>query len=295
MPFPLEHGVEPRNAGRDTLVGCHLAQADRGDRKDRDAVLVDQERIFIGAMQAAAVFDDAQPSGRMLLGDAMVQNDYAVGHVLLEPLAGKRAVAALSGNDCRDTLVLEPAKQASQFRSQDGGVAQAAEERLDGIEHDALGADGVDGMAEADEQAFEIVLTGLLDLGTLDVDVVQQQFVFSGQLVQVEAEGAHILRQFLGSFLEGQEDTGFVELGGAANQEFDGQKRLAAARAAADQRGTTTRQSAAGDFIEALDARGRLGQRRVRDAVAGLRFIHAPPQSILRMCTCIRIWERNPR
>ena len=47
-------------------------------------------------------------------------------------------------------------------------VGQPAEQRLDRVEHDALGADRVDRVAQADEQPFEIVLAGLLDLAALD-------------------------------------------------------------------------------------------------------------------------------
>ena len=97
--------------------------------------------ILVGAVDGAAVLDDAQPAGRELLGDAVVEHDDAVGDVLLQALAGERAVAALAGDDGGDALVLEPAEQPPQLRAQDGGVGQAAEERLDGVEHDALGAD----------------------------------------------------------------------------------------------------------------------------------------------------------
>ena len=136
--------------------------------------LVDQERVLVGAVDGAAVLDDAQPAGRELLGDAVVEQDDAVGDVLLQALAGERALAALAGDDRRDALVLEPAEQAAQLRAEDRGVGQAAEERLERVEHDALGADGVDGVAEADEQPFEVVLAGLLDLAPLDVDVVDR-------------------------------------------------------------------------------------------------------------------------
>ena len=37
-------------------------------------------------------------------------------------------------------------------------------------------------------KAFEIVLAGLLDLAALDVDVVDEQLVLSGEFVKVEAE-----------------------------------------------------------------------------------------------------------
>ena len=51
-------------------------------------------------------------------------------------------------------------------------VGQAGEQRLDGVQHDALGADRVDGVAQADEQPLQVVLAGLLDLAPLDAHVV---------------------------------------------------------------------------------------------------------------------------
>ena len=270
-PRAAEHGVEPGDAGGDPLVGRLVPQAQRGDRQDGDAVLVDQEGILVGAVGGAAVLDDAQPAGRELLGDAVVEQDDAVGDVLLEPVAGERAVAALAGDDRRDPLVLEPAEQPAQLRAQDGVVGQAAEERLDGVEHDALGPERVDGVAQADEEAFEVVLAGLLDLAALDVDVVHQQLVLLGQLVQVEAEGADVLGQLLGGLLEGHEDAGLAELGRAADEELHREQRLAAAGAAADERGAAARQPAAGDLVEPWMPVAALG----REGFFGLWWIAA--------------------
>jgi hypothetical protein len=61
-------------------------------------------------------------------------------------------------------------------------------------------------------------------------------------------------------YLEGHENARLAELHGAAHEEFRGHERLAATRAAAHQRGPPARQSAAGDFVETLDAGGAPGQ-----------------------------------
>ncbi len=114
-----EHVVEPGDAGRDALVAGRVLQAERGDRQHRDAVLVDQERVLVGAVRRAAVLDDAQPARRDLLVDAVVEQDHAVGDVFLQALAGQRAgSAALAGDDGGDALVLQPAEQAPQLGAQ---------------------------------------------------------------------------------------------------------------------------------------------------------------------------------
>ena len=147
------------------------------DRHDGDAAGVDEEGKLVGAVGRAAVLDDPQPAGGDLLDDAVVEQDHAVGDVLLQAVAGQRALAPLAGDDGGDALVLEPAEQPAELGPQDGGVGQAAEQDLDGVQHDALGADRVDGVAEADEQPFEVVLAGLLDLAPLDVDVVHGELL----------------------------------------------------------------------------------------------------------------------
>ena len=117
-----------------------MVEAERGHRKNRDTLFVNQEGVFVRAVHRAAILDDTQPARRKLLNDAMIEQDNAVGDVFLHSLSRERALAALGGDDGRDPLILEPAKQAAQFRAQDGGVAEAAEERFERVEHDPLRA-----------------------------------------------------------------------------------------------------------------------------------------------------------
>ena len=191
--------------------------------------------------------------------DAMVEHDDAVGDVLFQSLARQRRFAAFAGDDGRHAFVLQPAKQAAQFGAQDERIGQAGEERLDGIQHDALGADRVDGMPEADEQSFQIVFAGLFDFTALDVHIIQHDLLARDQVFQVETERGDVLGQVLGGLFEGHKDARLVELRRAAHQELHGEQRLAAARAAADQRRPAFGQSAAGDFVQPLDAGRRFG------------------------------------
>ena len=61
---PFEHGIEVQDARRDAFAGNFMLQLQRAERQDRHAALVDQERIFVGAMFCAAIFYDAQAAGR---------------------------------------------------------------------------------------------------------------------------------------------------------------------------------------------------------------------------------------
>ncbi len=261
-PGAAQHVVQPGDAGGHAFAGGPVIQAHRRDRQHRDAVPADQERIFVGAVLGAAVLHDPQAARGHLVDDAMVQQDHAVGHVLFEAIARQRLLAALAGDHRGDAAILEPAEQAAQFGAQHGVVGQSGEQGLDGVEHHTLRADGVDRMAEADEQAFEVVLARLLDLVALDVHVVDGDLLLLAQLVQVDAQRAQVLRQLLGVLLEHHEDARFAVVDGAMHQELGGQHRLAGAGGAADQGRTTERQAAFGDFVQALDAGARLGQRR---------------------------------
>jgi hypothetical protein len=88
------------------------------------------------------------------------------------------------------------------------------------------------------------------------------------QTVQVETERRHILRQILHGLLEGDEHTGFAELGGAPHQELDAEQGFAATRAAAHQCRPPRRQSSARDLIESGNAGTGFGKRfKVADAI----------------------------
>jgi hypothetical protein len=232
----------------------------RGDRQHLDAALVDEERILVGTVGGAAVLDDAQAPGGDLPDDPVVEQDHAVGHVLLEPVAGERAIAPLGGDDRGHLPLLEPAEQPAQLGAQHRLVGQATEQGLDGVQGDALGADRVDGVTEADEQRLQIVVAGLLDLAALDVDVVHGQLPAADQVVQAEAQGADVLAQLLGGLLEGHEHARLAVADRAVYEELHRQQGLAATGTAADQSRPAPRQAAEGDLVETGDARRSLGQ-----------------------------------
>lgn len=134
-----------------------MLQAQRGDRQHQNAICVDHERVLVGAMGRTAILDHAQEPRGGLRADAMVEHDHAVGDIFLHTIARQRLFAVFAGDDGGDALLLQPAKQAAQFGAQDELVGEAGEQRLDGIQRHALGADGVDGGPQANEQAFQVV------------------------------------------------------------------------------------------------------------------------------------------
>jgi len=72
-----------------------VIQPQRRDGQHADALVADQEREFVGAMQRAAIFHHAQmPRGNLLI-NPMVEQDDAVGHVFLQPVARQLIASAL--------------------------------------------------------------------------------------------------------------------------------------------------------------------------------------------------------
>jgi hypothetical protein len=174
---------------------------------------------------------------------------------------------AFGGNDGRHALVLEPAEEPAQFGPQNGLVGQAGKQRFQGVQNHALGANGINGVVESDEQPLQVILAALLDFTALNVDIVDRNFFASDKTCQIKSERRDIGLQLRLCLLKGHEYARLAELRRAAHEEFRGQQRLATTRAAADQGGPPARQPAAGDFIESLDARRALGQLSSRRAV----------------------------
>ena len=202
----------------------------------------------------------------------MVEQDHAVGDVLLQPLPRERPLPALAGDDGGDPFVLQPPEQPLQLGAQDRLIVEAAEERLDGVEHHALGADAVDGVGEPDEETAEVVLAVLLHLAALDLHVVDDQLLVGDERVEIEAQRADVLSQLGLGLLEGQEHAGLTVIERPADQELQRQQRLSAAGASADQRGTACGKAASRDLVEPVDAARALGQRRVCLAPRPPRF-----------------------
>ena len=81
--------------------------------------------IFVGAVGGAAVLHDAHAAGGNLVGDAMVEQDDAIGDVFFQSVAGQGAVAALAGDDGGDALVFQPAEEAAQLGAENAFILQS--------------------------------------------------------------------------------------------------------------------------------------------------------------------------
>jgi hypothetical protein len=134
--------------------------------------------------------------------------------------------------------------------------------------HDPLGADLLDVVLDAREEAAQVVLSGLLDLAPVDVDVVEGDHVPGDQPLQVEPERLGIRRELAFRFLERQEHPRLAELRRAPEKELHPEHGLSAARRSAHQRRAAFREPASRDFIQPADSRerfrngpGSLGER----------------------------------
>ena len=119
-------------------------------------------------------------------------------------------------------------------------------------------------MPEADEQPFQIEFAGRFNFTITDVHKIQHDLFARDQVFQVEAKRGDVFGQVFGVLFESHKDARLVELRCAAHQKLHGEQSLATARAAANQRRSAFGQSAAGDFVQPLDAGLRFGKLRSR-------------------------------
>ena len=125
--------------------------------------------------------------------NAVVEQDHCIRHVFLEPLPGQQALAALACDHRGHASVFQPPEQPPQFGPDDALIRQAGEQRFDRVEDDALRPDRLNRVVEPDEQAFEIVVAGFLDLAAFHADIVDGQFLRRDQLRKVKAQRARRL------------------------------------------------------------------------------------------------------
>ena len=133
-----------------------------------------------------------------------------------------------------------------------------------------------DRVLEPNEQAFEVIFAGLLDLGALDVHVIDEELLLGDEAREIESERGHVRRDFLRGLLEEDGHPGLVVLGGSPDQELDPEQRLAGSGASTDQGRATAGQASAGEIIEPCDPGGCLGDSFGRSAPGwlGLFFGH---------------------
>ena len=112
----------------------------------------------------------------------------------------------------------------------------------------------IDGIAEPDEESFQVVLASLLDLAALDVHVIDGEFAVLLQLLEIVAKRGDVLGEVFLGLLEGHEYAGFAVVEDAVDEELHPENRLARSGAAAHQRGASRGQTALRDLIETFNA-----------------------------------------
>ncbi len=167
-------------------------------------------------------------------------------------------VALLAGDDGRETALLEPAEQSPQLRAQNAFILEPEEERFGCVEQHPPGADLFHRVVETNEEAFEVVFAGFLDLGAIDDDVVDDHLAGVDERIQIESERRDILGEFLGVFLKAHQNAGLVVTHGAVDQKADPEERLPGAWTATHERRPPRRQSTEGDFVQTGDSGWRL-------------------------------------
>src|ERR1022692_1450451 len=113
-PPSAQHRVEPRDAGGNPLARHLVIQPRRRDGQHADALVANEKWKFVGVVQRTAIFHHAQIPRSNLIKDPMVEQDDAVGHVFLQPVARQLFAPALGRDDGGHAFVLEPSEEPAQ-------------------------------------------------------------------------------------------------------------------------------------------------------------------------------------
>ncbi len=101
-------------------------------------------------------------------------------------------------------------------------------------------------MSKPHEQTFEIVIAGLMHRLSVEPDVICRNQAFVLQFGQIEPQRRDVGEKILNTLIEGNEDARFAIVACTLDQKGRAQQSLSAARPAADQRGPSRWQTAAG-------------------------------------------------
>src|ERR1041384_561879 len=202
-------------------------------------------------MHGSSILDYSQPPGRNLLNDAVVEQDHAIGDIFLQTVSCKDAFATFRRDDRRDPPTFQPPKEPPEFGAKDQFVRQCGEQGFDRIEHDSFCLDVIDGMTKPEEESFQIVLAGFLDLTLFRSHEIQHQETSLDEIRQVEPERGDVLHQFLFVLFKRHEHAWLCEFGRTSHEEFHAEERFPATSPAGDERRTPAWQTATGDFVEA--------------------------------------------
>jgi hypothetical protein len=133
--------------------------------------------------------------------------------------------------------------------------------RFQGVQDDSPRPHPLDCVGNSNEETLEVILAGFPKFAACDGNMVDEQFLFRHQPVQVEPQRSDILGQVGDRFLERYEHAGFAELGSAPNQELQAEQRLSGSGTATDESRAAPWQPSPRDFIQTLDASGCFRQR----------------------------------
>src|SRR5690606_12295279 len=107
-----------------------------------------------------------------------------------------------------------------------------------------------------DEQPVEVEVSGLLDLASFDVNMIDAEVPPRSQRLEIEAERRDVRRKFGRRFLERDEDARLVEPDRAVDEKLRCQNRFPGSRVSADQRRSPCRQAIVGDLVKAPESCG---------------------------------------
>ena len=258
-----QHGVQSRQAGGHSLVGDLVDQLRRSPRRQLQAMLRQADRKLVADEARAAILHHAHVAERRAVDHLMAEHDDAIDHELKKAGALVRSFCAgLLGDDSGQPGARQPVADAIQFAALEGLIVEQPEQHVDAVEDDARRLELASLRLEHAEHPGEVELAGLHHVRR-QARVHEEQLLLR-QRGQIPAEGGGVGDDVLRRLLESDNDARLLALAGAVDQGLQREHRLAAAGPADHQRRPAGGQAAAGDFVEAVDAGGNLGDGQMR-------------------------------
>src|SRR4028118_1933930 len=103
----------------------------------------------------------------------MLEQDDAIGYVFLQAMTREGTITPLGSYDRRYALILEPLEKSSKFGPKNRLIGKTRKQIFNGIEHDPLGTNAVDGVPQADEKPFQVIFAGFFNFASIDVHIIE--------------------------------------------------------------------------------------------------------------------------
>src|SRR4030043_535639 len=207
-------------------------------------------------MQRAPVFYDPHASCGYLFCRPVGKSYHAIGNIFFQAVSCQGFLPLFTGNDRGNAFFLQPVEKAPQFSAKDSLICKTCKQSFYSVQHNSLCLNRIDRMLQTYKESFKVKRPCLLNLAPFNPDIIYSKFFACDKVIYIKTKGREILCKVFRSFFKTHKNTGLIILEFPPEQKLHGKHCLAAARAAADEGGSSLRQSPSCYLIKTLYAGG---------------------------------------